>query len=480
MDPSAPKFSMSLDESRSWFNSWTKQSETSGERYLGQRLPAVVRNIRSHWQSPVQALHWQRDSKSVLVGNLDHKAMHSAGWLNRAAAYKAEWATYAKELFIATRSPAYQPWHVAQKPKFTKEELEALDQRGMSVLHGFIYDDLNLAITPESLPAGVGVLEILEALSLPAAGSFKQEVFLACTREKKSGEIIRKRIFKPQLALRDRMGLDGHIHGHLGAQASGVSGNAPEEVRRNVDAYKVAVILGFPVVPHSEWAVDVYGRPGLSMAYIEGYDLVNFAQDERFNDLGFKKKVLNQALFRKRLVELQLLDALVGQVDRHAGNIMINLSKIDYQVTGVWGIDNDVGFGKAIRHGDDVALNWADDKRGRYMRGVKMPQVIDMAQFVSLVQPELWARLNNALAKTLAADEQQALQERLICLQQHAYDLFADGKVIDPEDWVDQDDDAGVSGGSVVAKLMASAEHSYWGRFLADVEICSEQRSGMR
>jgi len=433
-------------------------------------MPIVLGSIRSQAQSPVQALHWQRDSKTVMVGNLDYKAMASAKWLNRAAAHRAEWASHARELLIATRSQAYKDWYEAHKQKFTKEEREALIQRDMSLLHGVVYDDLDLRIAPESLPAGVGALEILKALSPPVAGNFKHEVFLAYGGENKNGEKPSKRIFKPQIALRDRIGLDNFIYGEHGAYASGINPAAPEEVRRNLDAYKVALILGFAVIPHSEWAVDVYGNPGLSMAYVDGLDLVKLASDQRFRDQGSKRKFMNQALFRKRLVELQLLDALIGQADRHPGNIIVCLNKAREQVTDVWGIDNDVCFGKAIRHGDDVALNWADDKLGKFMRGVKMPQVMDMAQFISLVQPGLRDRLYNALTKTLDDDEWQALQERLTCLQQHAFNLLADGRVIDPADWADEESDAGVSNGPIVAKLLASAEHSYWGRFLAEVE----------
>lgn len=444
--------------------------KSPGENYPSRRIPAAVKHMRSQRQSPVQELHWQRDVKSVSVGDPAYKALNSPRWLSRATAYKAEWVAYAKELLMATRSPAYLPWYDAQKPKFMKEELDALRQREMSLLHGFVYDGLNLSITPERLPAGVGALKILEALSLPAAGRFGHEVFLAHAGDNKGGSLIRKRIFKPQLPLRDRIDLGNLIHGALGAQSSGIDPTAPEEVRRNIDTYQVALILGFPVIPHSEWAIDEYGHPGLSMAYIEGFDLVNFASDERFRDQGFKDKFLNQALFRKRLTELQLLDALVGQVDRHGRNIRISLSKAGDHVTGVWGIDNDICFGKAIRHGNDIAWNKADDKRGQFMRGVKMPQVIDMAQFISLTHPALSDRLKSALAKTLVADEWEALQERRNCLQKHALALLADGRVIDPEDWADQVSDAGMFKRSLVTNLLVSPEHSYWGRFRADVE----------
>ncbi len=63
---------------------------------------------------------------------------------------------------------------------------------------------------------------------------------------------------------------------------------------------------------------------------------------------------LDDPVLQRALNKLQLLDALCGQVDRHAANLYV-LRDVQGLVTGVEGIDNDMAFGSKMR-GDDKAL----------------------------------------------------------------------------------------------------------------------------
>ena len=98
---------------------------------------------------------------------------------------------------------------------------------------------------------------------------------------------------------------------------------------------------------------------------------------------------------RRELTNLNWLDLLTGQVDRHAHNYFVERDA-DGNVTGVKGIDNDLAFGRNTTH-----PHLAGKSQG--LKGTYMPGVIDQSTYDKLMSlsadgPDgLRARLNGLL-----------------------------------------------------------------------------------
>ena len=98
---------------------------------------------------------------------------------------------------------------------------------------------------------------------------------------------------------------------------------------------------------------------------------------------------VNDAGLRRGVNQLQWLDCLCGQADRHPGNILIDRGP-DGRVSGVKGIDNDMSFGV---NSDTAYAN--SNNPGQQPRGVNtqgkypaVPSVIDAALHKKLVDME--------------------------------------------------------------------------------------------
>ncbi len=109
---------------------------------------------------------------------------------------------------------------------------------------------------------------------------------------------------------------------------------------RSMFSYVMSEILDFHVIPKTRLAKDSLGQP----CYIQeaapgspgGVCLSNSDQAEQ---------LLLNASIMEQLILLQLLDALLGQVDRHVYNYFIDL-----KTNKVTGIDNDASGGFLVTH----------------------------------------------------------------------------------------------------------------------------------
>ena len=83
---------------------------------------------------------------------------------------------------------------------------------------------------------------------------------------------------------------------------------------------------------------------GTFMDEANGKDLNNLAIDDEIFDMNAKN--LESGLGKKALADLQVIDYICGNVDRHAGNIFYQFDPKTKKLVGVQGIDNDASFFK--------------------------------------------------------------------------------------------------------------------------------------
>lgn len=83
---------------------------------------------------------------------------------------------------------------------------------------------------------------------------------------------------------------------------------------------------------------------GTFMEEAKGKDLSNLAIDDEVYEMNAKN--LDSGLGKKALANLQVIDYICGNVDRHAGNIFYQFDPNTKKLIGVMGIDNDASFFK--------------------------------------------------------------------------------------------------------------------------------------
>ncbi|GEM_PF-6828142 len=127
---------------------------------------------------------------------------------------------------------------------------------------------------------------------------------------------------------------------HL-AEATGMSKEQANLGSRNIAMYKLDQLLGTGVIPRTERAT-FGGKAGTVMEFTKGRQLHNVdlkARQQTSAEVDYAN-----AEIQKGLSNLQLLDAIAGQIDRHGGNIIVVTNQRG-EPTGVKGIDNDFAFG---------------------------------------------------------------------------------------------------------------------------------------
>ena len=127
---------------------------------------------------------------------------------------------------------------------------------------------------------------------------------------------------------------------------------------RNAAMSAVAELLNVPdllakSVPMK--LIDRNGRQieGTFMMEAKGVDINNIRNEDKDHDINSLKDLDGRAL--KSIADLQVLDFICGNIDRHAGNVAYIFDK-GGKFVGVQGFDNDTAFGTLIpKMGDFVA-----------------------------------------------------------------------------------------------------------------------------
>ncbi|MCR5098209.1 MAG: hypothetical protein K6B14_04600 [Lachnospiraceae bacterium] len=194
--------------------------------------------------------------------------------------------------------------------------------------------------------------------------------------------------------------------------------------KRNVATSRLAALLGIgDMMPKSEMAtIETAGKKmyGVVMGEAKGTNadsLLGSQVDPEFK--GQRLEYSNEAL--RDLLDMQIFDALCGQIDRHTGNQMFMLEKESKDgktrnvVKKVFGIDNDMSFGKInyaeIMDSNRAVLKRVEDSHGLFLPGMSR----ELAESILALDPAL---VNYEMLGLLNKKERLALLDRLRGIQE--------------------------------------------------------------
>lgn len=168
----------------------------------------------------------------------------------------------------------------------------------------------------------------------------------------------------------------------------------------------------------AELRFDSKGRPTYLVS-------VHLAYRFNYDDPGLQRALSN----------LEWMDALSGQGDRHPGNYLIILDEKG-KFAGLKGIDNDTSFGKRWTSMKEVK-DEANDPHGppsSYL-GIGLPKLIDRRLADEFRRPDKWDEIRAELGPLLDPEEIVATKARFDELLRHIDDLEKSGHVVD--DWAE-------------------------------------------
>ena len=141
-------------------------------------------------------------------------------------------------------------------------------------------------------------------------------------------------------------------------QAVGIKKNARLD-QRNCAMSDMARLLGCSSIiaeaKPMEIIIDGEAVDGVFMENVEGIDINHIPKN--FDAKSTKKDNFFNANSLSQLADMQVLDYICGNVDRHDANIIYNFEKLPdgtYRVNGIKGIDNDCSFGTLILEKDST------------------------------------------------------------------------------------------------------------------------------
>ena len=185
---------------------------------------------------------------------------------------------------------------------------------------------------------------------------------------------------------------------------------------RNFASERVAELLGQKglIVRNRDAIVvneDGVQKKGFIMDQAEGEPAVHVG--EMAQELGYEIHFTEEA--QKKLLNLQIVDMITGQIDRHVGNYFVQYDRDDeaktLTVKGVTGIDNDFAFGRSVRMSSENSGSIFTGE-GRYKYNI-----MDKEMYESLisVSPELLATNLEGVIEPQYID---ALKERFETVRQ--------------------------------------------------------------
>ena len=160
--------------------------------------------------------------------------------------------------------------------------------------------------------------------------------------------------------------------------------------------------MGDVIAPSTSLKVKVGDKVmnGTFMAFAKGQDVLKAGTDLTKADLEQleKKAPIGQ------IADLNVLDYLCGNLDRHAGNIFYNFDKETGELKGVQGIDNDLSFGR---------------KKASGLQAVKLKDIPVMSQKTADIVMSLDANVVKTMLRQYDLPEESLNQvgERLTTLQ---------------------------------------------------------------
>ena len=121
---------------------------------------------------------------------------------------------------------------------------------------------------------------------------------------------------------------------------------------RNSAMSAVATLIKVPDLIAKSRNLAVYDEAGKKitegtfMEFAKGKDINNIAPVDEMRLM--KNQNFESYLVKKQLANLQVLDYICGNVDRHGGNMLYDVDPVSKNLKGIVGIDNDCSFGTSI------------------------------------------------------------------------------------------------------------------------------------
>ena len=121
---------------------------------------------------------------------------------------------------------------------------------------------------------------------------------------------------------------------------------------RNSAMSAVATLIKVPDIIVKSRNIAVYDEVGKKitegtfMEFAKGKDINNLAPIDEMRLMNNQNYENPQV--RKQLADLQILDYICGNVDRHGGNLLYDVDPVTKNLKGIVGIDNDSSFGTTI------------------------------------------------------------------------------------------------------------------------------------
>ncbi|MBR6237616.1 MAG: hypothetical protein IKQ83_01025 [Lachnospiraceae bacterium] len=121
---------------------------------------------------------------------------------------------------------------------------------------------------------------------------------------------------------------------------------------RNVGMSRVADMLGMGSLVAKATRMDIkdndgYVREGVFQEAVKGSDINHLQQNDPLFTIGDHPELMDDPNVLKQIADLQVLDYICGNTDRHQGNMLYQFKEVDGEMKflGIKGIDNDRSFG---------------------------------------------------------------------------------------------------------------------------------------
>ena len=230
-------------------------------------------------------------------------------------------------------------------------------------------------------------------------------------------------------------------------QAMAIPVNDPNMDKRALAAWRVDQLLGANVLTRTEIAIAAKGRNHKGVISeastgekfgTRGNRQGDFyaTRADRAGDLNARVDAFtgDDPVFQRCLSKLTIVDALCGQVDRHAGNWYVQTDGAG-NVLGIVGIDNDLAFPESPDRGNQVAGQgkWADVTAAyRSYPGVGIYFDWEMAETVLVLDP---ADLAAVVADLLPQNAVAVLLQRLTSLKAEINTAKLANRLLAPNQW---------------------------------------------
>ena len=123
-------------------------------------------------------------------------------------------------------------------------------------------------------------------------------------------------------------------------------------------------------------------KKGTFQQKAKGADFDNLQRDDPAWDIAQRPNLddMEHPAVKQQLADLQALDYLCGNIDRHSSNMLYKVEKVNgmTMITGIMGIDNDMSFGTVDTAANNAGEKMVNPENMRVMRTDTAQKILDM------------------------------------------------------------------------------------------------------